>query len=97
MRKQGPWCLTAERHPTSAAASCEVRIIRRSTIWIVLKGHGGDRNAELCRREGIAQKELQLVEDELEAGKKRPPGGDEFQTAASDEVHALEMNPGVKR
>lgn len=71
-----------------------MRIIWRRTIWIVLEDHGGDRIAELCRREGIAH--LQLVEDELEAGKKRP-AGDEAQTATSDEIHAPEMNPGVKR
>jgi transposase len=75
-----------------------VRDIRRATrkqysaeekIRIVLDGLRGEATiAELCRREGIAESLLQLVEGFLEAGKRRL-SGDTARAATSSEVKDL--------
>jgi len=75
-----------------------VKNIRRATrkqysveekIGIVLDGLRGEHSiAELCRREGIAESVLPLVEEFLEAGKRRL-AGDTARAATSGEVKDL--------
>ncbi len=81
------------------SAETVIKDIRRATrkqygaeekIRIVLEGLRGEESiAALCRREGIAESTiLQLVEEFLEAGKKRL-AGDTARAATSDEVKVL--------
>ena len=81
---------TAEQHVKSIRRATRKQYSAEEKIWVVLEGLRGEHSiAELCRREGIAQRLYYSWSKEfLEAGKKRLCG-DMAREATSDEVRSL--------
>lgn len=89
-QKSGPKESSAEKHVQAIKGQNRRKFSAEEKIRIVLEGLRGEySNAELCRREGIAQGLYYTGSKEfLEAGKKRLSGDTERQ-ATSGEVSGL--------